>query len=219
MKNVILVAAVVLVSCTGTLIAQGVEGRGGGGIDDARIRRIADKLGITTEEVKERIKNRNVQGGRPGNDAHRPQWAQGRGNKSPQRPGSGTNASVAVATTDKYLFVVKGNNVYQFDVNTLKLLNTASLKPEKKDRRKDFRNRIEERVEKVKQKIEHLKKEGKTEEAEKLEKHLKQWLNKMKNREGADRDRGWKKDRGNRKKDKGGNKPEKEKNEENEVLF
>ena len=35
-----------------------------------------------------------------------------------------------IATTDKYLFVVKGNDVYQFDVDSLKLLKKVQLEEE-----------------------------------------------------------------------------------------
>jgi spermidine/putrescine-binding protein len=40
---------------------------------------------------------------------------------------------VTIATTDRYLFVVKGNWIYQYDVNTLKLKNRVEIEPEEKE--------------------------------------------------------------------------------------
>jgi hypothetical protein len=192
-------------------------------MDEEQIKKIAKKLGIPPEEVKERMKARARNMRR---DREMGEGGQGRrdregGRFGRQRGGEpGADAPAAVATTDKYLFVVKGNNVYQFDVNTLKLLNKAVLEPELTPQAR-FKQKIEQQVHKMKERIEQLRKEGKNEEADKLEEKLKKWLERVERMHAGGRERGERRERGwkNREEEKEGEAPKKENNAENEILF
>jgi len=207
MKKVMIACLAAVCLCT-WVYAQG-EGERPPFDNEERIKKIAERLGITPEEVKERMKQRGRRMGmgemvRPpfGGPGMQPGW----GMRQP-------DTTVAVATTDKYLFVVKGNTVYQFDVNTLKLLHKALLEPEGGNLRERYKEGIKRRIEQVKRRIEELKAEGKVEEAEKLEAQLKKWLERVKER-GR---KGWKRGRHGGGKAKEGNKEEA--NKEEEVLF
>ena len=102
----------------------------------------------------------------------------GRGMKE-QTPARSDGQSVAIATTDTYLFIVKGNYVYKFDIHTMKLLNKVALE-EEQDTKQDRQAQIRKKIEQIKMRIEQLKKEGKVEEAERLENALKKHLEIMK---------------------------------------
>ena len=102
--------------------------------------------------------------------------------------------------TEKYLFILKGNTVYQLDINSLKLLNQTQLgEPAKGANQQEMmKKKIMERAEQIKQKIEDLKAEGKDEEAAKLQAHLDrmmQYIEKggnMKHKPGKGKEGGWK---------------------------
>ena len=130
--------------------------------------------------------------------------AQGRRMQPPE------DNTVAMATTDKYLFVVKGNTVYQFDVNTLQLKNKAALDPEKEKGKRWVKDAMMERMAIAKKRIQQLREEGKNEEADKLEAELKKAWERMKKMK--EKPMGW----GD---DKGGDLPPKEVNKEGDVLF
>ena len=152
----------------------------GGKMDEERINKIAEKLGITPEEVRQRmangelrdeIRNRQGQNGGPGG-------MQG-GGMPGMMPGQGGNSgtadnSVAVTTTDKYLFIIKGNYIYQFDINTLELKNKTVIDPDLEKRQQNMEEAIRQRVGALKQHIAELRAQGKTEEADRLENMLKE---------------------------------------------
>ncbi|MFH1706611.1 MAG: hypothetical protein ABIF71_01640 [Planctomycetota bacterium] len=168
--------------------AQGPGGQGGK-MDEERINKIAEKLGITPEEVRKRMangelrdemRNRQGQGEGPGGQQGGRQGQQGGmpGGMPGMMPGQGGAQGVAetsvVTTTDKFLFVIKGNYIFQFDVNTLELKNKTVINPELEKSQQVVEEAIRQRVAAMKQHIADLRAEGKTEEADRLEKAFKE---------------------------------------------
>jgi hypothetical protein len=166
------------------------EGRGRGEMDEERIKKIAEKHGITVEEVRERMAG--ARGGQGGQQ---------------QAPADNT---VAMATTDKYLFVVKGNYVYQFDINTMQRKNKVALDEDIENKKNYIHDALKQRVATTKVRIEELREQGKNDEADKMEKQLKDFIERARkmNRKAGKGDRG-----GEMKK------PEAEGNPQGDVLF
>ena len=104
-------------------------GAGGGGADQPqwqeRIAALAQRLG--DPELVEKLRSQDPK-------VRQEAWAQiqermrDRMQNAPQRGGMpGMPGQLAVATTDKYLFIVRGNTVYQLDVDTLAVLKQTEL--------------------------------------------------------------------------------------------
>jgi hypothetical protein len=122
-----------LIALGATAVAFGQPGEqpaaGGGGPDQPqwqeRTAAIAQRLG--DPELVEKLRSQDPK-------VRQEAWAQiqermrDRMQNAPQRGGMpGMPGQIAVATTDKYLFIVRGNTVYQLDVDTLAVLKQTEL--------------------------------------------------------------------------------------------
>ncbi len=174
-RTVIILCAAVILSALCLSVPVSAQDRQGGGMNEERINKIAEKLGITPEEVKERMRQRqggDAAGGQAGRGGIGMQGQQGRPEGfRPQN--SVQEAPAQMLATDKYLFILKGNTVYQLDIDSLKLLNQTELPEQKREGIQDaIKRRIQERAEQTRMKIEQLRDEGKNEEADKLQQQL-----------------------------------------------
>lgn len=213
MKNrtVLLTLVTVILVFLPCISAQGWGGRdrGRGDREEGRhneaemLRKFAEKRGIPIEEAKERLEKRRAKG--------REEEVKNRGKQMPQF-GKQEDTSMAVTTTDKYLFIIKGNYIYKFNIETLDLIKKAVIDPDKEKRGEHIRNFLKKQIENKKAQIEKLEAEGKFEEAEKVEAELREIIKKAKKLQKGGQQRA-----GNR---KNRERPRQEEvNREDEVLF
>lgn len=135
------------------------------------IKRIAKKHDISVEEARKLLGQKR--GGKGGGKGKEGEFRE-RMKKFQDNSKSGMDNAIAVTTTDKYLFVIKGNYIYQYNINTLKLKNKVAIDEEKEKKKSYIKDRVKKRLEDAKRRIQELREQGNVEEAEELEAKLKQ---------------------------------------------